>query len=152
MIDENRTRGVEDALAVFGIIKQASILQDVKNILVGDPGRYLQQLRNGSLFTRKGMIAQSMNPMTGGLPPVVNAALMYGLPAMGVTQALKSEPGQRGSAVGSTVGSLVGGAIGGPLGLVGNIAGGVLGSSLGESIGRNFNARTPQRETDRRPA
>jgi hypothetical protein len=144
--------GALAAVAAFGLSKQASL--GLKELLVGQPERYLSEARTGKLFTRKGLLAQSMDPRVKLGPkwlhgPLtgLNAAALYGLPLYSVYQGLAGPAHERGSAVGSTLGSLIGSTLGMPLGIVGATAGNILGSSLGESLGRTFNKKP---ETDPR--
>ena len=145
--------GADTALSYFGLIKQASLASDAasigKKFLIGDPAKYWKQLNSGKLFSRKGMIANTLNPVVPGSPVItaLQAALMYGLPAYGLYQASKAPAQSRGSTMGAAIGGLIGGTVGAPLGLVGNIAGGSLGAAAGESLGRVFN--TDQRAKER---
>lgn len=145
MIIQNVTRGVDDALERFGLSKEAGFGQSLKTLLVGDPSKYIKQLRQGTLLGPEGAVRKAMDPRASTpLGTVANAALMYGLPAYGVYQAATSPEGQRGSAVGSALGGVAGGLLGGPLGMAGQIGGSILGSSLGETLGRNFNRHPRQ--------
>jgi hypothetical protein len=152
MITHNYNAGARDACAVFGV-KEAGAGTVLKEMLVGKPGQYLQELRNGQLFQRGGLIHKALDPVARdptqhpllrGLLTTANAAGMYGVPAYMVAQALSSPKDQRGSTTGSMVGSTVGGILGSPLGIVGTGAGSLLGGSLGEALGRNFNQQNPR--------
>ena len=154
-----RHQGALAALHQFGVAKSAGwtdqIAPTVKSLLIGDPSEYWEQLNNGKLFSRKGMIAQTLNPVVKGSPgwTALQAALMYGLPAYGLYQAAKAPAHARGSTLGATIGGLIGGTVGAPLGLVGNMAGGALGASAGESLGRTFNeGSSNQHKPDIRPS
>jgi phage tail tape-measure protein len=162
MIQQHRERGIDAAFQRFGLEKEAGFAQGLKTMLVGDPSRYLKELRAGSLFAPGGVIRQSMDPRISGVfgsaekpagrwGTAANAAFLYGLPAYSVYQAATAAPEQRGSAVGSAIGGAAGGVMGGPLGIAGQIGGSILGGSLGEALGRNFNRHTP-RAPDPRPA
>jgi len=141
MSSSNHALGVDAALADFGLVKSAGAGDDIKQILIGDPTRYLRELRRGKLFTRGGAIAQAANPHVPGSPGMtaLNATLNYGLPLYGLYQTAHAPASERGSALGSSIGALLGGLVGAPLGLAGNMAGGTLGASLGEHVGRLFN-------------
>lgn len=144
------SQGCDDAAAAFGLAKQASAAQWVKQMLVGQPSRYFDELKSGKLFSRGGLLSESLDPRVSSGPAwaraplsAANAALLYGLPLYSLYSATKAPPEQRGSAAGSTLGSIVGGTLGAPLGIAGSLAGTVLGSSLGEGVGRLFNRSTP---------
>lgn len=142
MTEQHRQQGAYDALAIFGLAKYAGWIKD---ILIGDPSRFLKEMNSGKLFTRHGAIAQGMNPHVPGNPwmTALNIGLNYGLPAYGLYETAQAPASSRGSALGSAVGGLAGGLMGAPLGLAGNVAGGMLGSSLGEGVGRLFNKHDP---------
>lgn len=147
--------GAIKAAEDFGLTKQA--WAGLKEILVGHPEKYLQEAQSGKLFTRKGLLAKSLDPSVTfgpkwlrGPATVLNAGLLYGLPAYGVYEAAKAPEHQRGSAVGSALGSIIGSTLGMPLGLVGATAGNALGSALGESVGRSFNRKPSISEARRR--
>jgi len=154
MTNDNHARGAHAALATFGLTKEAidwgAVGTKAKEIAIGNPAKYWEQLNNGQLFTGKGEIARFLNPVVPGSKVMtgLNTGLMYGLPAYSLYQSLNAPPEARGSSVGGTVGGLVGGTIGAPLGLVGGMAGGMLGSTLGEALGRTFNTAPPIRRPE----
>lgn len=141
MQHDHHEQGVLTALQTYGLTKAAGI----RDFMIGDPSRYLAEMRNGELFTRRGAIAQGVNPHVPGSPgrTALNVALNVLLPAYGLHQTAQTPASSRGSALGSAVGGLAGGLIGAPLGLVGGIAGSTLGASLGEGVGRIFNKKPP---------
>ncbi len=165
MIKESHACGVEDALAVFGLGKTAGWTPDVramwanrptgaevaagaKALFVGNPGAYAKQVRDGSLFSRKGLIAKGMNPITGNkLTTALNLAGMYGFPAYSMYQAATGPADQRGSGIGAALGNFAGGAAGSPLGFAGQMGGSILGSSLGKALGRPFDRHREQHKT-----
>lgn len=148
-----RERGVDAALTAYGMTKSSGFGSVIKDILVGNPTKYLNQLRKGTLFTRKGMIAEMADPRvkTGpswarGPRTALNTALLYGMPAYSVYEAAKTDPESRGSTVGSTLGSIAGSTVAAPLGILGSLGGGALGGALGESVGRLMNKHPPPQD------
>lgn len=153
LFDDAWAHGCADAVSSFGITKQAGVADMAKQILVGQPSRYMSELRSGKLFSRKGLLAETLDPRVQSGPTwlrgpatALNAGLLYGLPLYSLYNALQTPPEHRGSAAGATLGSLIGGTLGAPLGIAGNMAGNLLGSALGESVGRVFNSsKRPER-------
>ena len=151
---DSSARGVSTALRYYGLEKTAFL----KQILVGRPGAYLDQARSGRLFSRDGLIAESLDPRVTSGPEwlrkpatAMSAAAMYGLPLYSLYETAKAPAESRGSAVGSTAGAILGSTLGAPLGLAGTTAGQFLGSSLGERVGSMFNASragAPRRNPD----
>lgn len=151
-----REQGVRTALARYGLVKAAVDIStppggwgrhlgnEFKELLIGNPRQFHQELQSGKLLARDGMIAQSANPIMPGRPIMTALALgSYALPAYAAYQALQGPKHQRGSSVGSIVGGTLGAAAGMPLGILGSMAGGALGTSLGETLGRPFDAEPP---------
>lgn len=116
-------------------IDWGSIGQFAKRMMIGEPTKFMSQLRRGELHKPGGMWRESLKPSG-----ILDAALMYGMPAFGLYQAAKAPPEQRGSAIGGTLGGAVGGMLGMPLGMVGNTVGSTLVGRLGQSLGHSFDS------------
>lgn len=146
--------GTIEALSAFGLEKHAfnwrGMGQYMKQTMVGEPGKFMGQFRDGKLLAPEGMLRQAFQPrpltVDGklSLGGVVNNMLMYGLPAYGVYQAARAPEGQRGSTIGMTLGGVIGGLAGTPLGMLGQGVGTNLGASLGRSLGGAFDQRAPR--------
>lgn len=164
LFQRHNQRGADDALASFGLIKEAISLRGIaggaKNVMFGNPRQYWNELKAGKVFSRDGMIMRSLNtrhteplPVSiwghhlGNISPhaltAADTAMTYGMPAYSIYQGMQAPEGARGSATGSTLGSIAGGMLGAPLGAVGSVGGSMLGSALGENLGRSFNRPAP---------
>lgn len=141
--------GASEAFETYGV-KRASLVDSAKALLIGNPSRYLAELRSGDLFRRGGLIAETAftPPFTvradqsnagQALRHTGNAALMVGMPAYGLYSAARAPRERRGSALGAALGATAGGLVGAPLGVLGAMIGSGLGQALGESVGRTFN-------------
>lgn len=106
----------------------------VKRFFVGEPGKFVGELRKGKALSKGSLIREGFSTGTG-IPGALNKAIFYGLPAMDVVSALKSnstdKPGDIAGILGGTAASM---AAFRPLGMLGAMAGGMGGSMLARKI------------------
>jgi hypothetical protein len=141
-----RDDGIRDALLFFGFEKRAwdvkSFGQGLRSFAIGDPRRFLSEMRSGKLFAPGGAVREFAWPTYDKPWKTWGArAVNVGLPALGVVSTLSAPREQLGSSIGANVGSIAGGALGAPLGAIGSTAGSALLGSLGRHMGSIFDPK-----------
>ncbi len=136
MLEHAHRKGVEDALARFGL-KTAGIMGDVQRGLIGEPGRLFTEgaksFQPGGLLHWKNVFWPSQYGLIGNTLGRLGTIAM----PLSVMHAMRSNPHEGMlsnalGAIGGAAGSLYGGMGGGMLGFP---VGGAIGSRLGHGIG-----------------
>lgn len=164
-----RTQGQNAALAVLGLEKVAQPLYDgpdgqklpfwpsiranVARQLIGDPGRYWDELKAGKWsapgsYTRASLWPSGPRDPKAGL---FSRALSHTMPALyylpsalSLYAATQAPSEAKGEAYGSALGSLAGTLAGAPLGILGTAVGGIAGERLGSSLGKMFQRKNTE--------
>lgn len=110
--------------------------KDIKTGLIGDPSRVWREFQQGSLHKPGGALHETMVPQGK-----MDALFRFGLPAVGVVQALNAPEEQRGAAVGNAIGNVAGGFVGGPLGFLGQTGASLGLGALGQNVGSMFDQK-----------
>ncbi len=112
----------------------------VKKFMVGEPTKFMQELKQGKGFSRGSFIRRSMVP-TGPL----DAAMIYGFPAYETYHALSGPSEGRAARLGGALGGSLWLPTYRGLGLLGSSAAGLLGHEVGKGVGGLFDkAPSPQ--------
>lgn len=131
--------------ATFG----ASAKSHIARSLLGKPGEYLSDIREGRLFapgtySRAALWPSAPLPRGAGLLARLRAnvnPLLYYLPALvGAAGAAAAPAEQKGEAWGGVIGSTAGTMLGAPLGLLGTLGLSELGRRLGARAGSSFDS------------
>ena len=103
----------------------------LREFAIGDPKRFIQELRSGTALGKGSLIRESMHA-----PDMMSKAMFYGLPAVEAGGIILDDEGNKGRRLaGSIGGAALGLAAWKPLGMAGSIGADILGRRVGESIG-----------------
>lgn len=103
-----------------------------KEIAVGRPKQFMEELAKGKAFGKGSLIRQSFHA-----PGVLNKVFWYGLPAYEGLQIMRSDdPNKAGRMGGLLGGTALGIAAWRPLGIVGSMGAGMLGERIGSGVGQ----------------
>jgi hypothetical protein len=110
--------------------KHAPTWAGTKKMMIGEPGRFKDELVNRKLLSKGSLIREGFHA-----PGMFNKALFYGLPALDVVSAARSDSPDKAKDIAGILGGTVGSmAAFRPFGMVGAMAGSAAGSALGKGL------------------
>jgi hypothetical protein len=112
------------------ISKHAPTWSGTKKFMIGEPGRFMDEVTNRNMLSKGSLIRQGFHA-----PGMFNKAMFYGLPALDVVSAARSDSPDKAGDIGSILGgSALSMAAFRPFGMVGAMAAGAAGSALGRRV------------------
>ncbi len=106
--------------------------QGAKEMAIGSPGKFVDELSRGKAFGKGSLVRQSFHA-----PGLLNKVFWYGLPAYEGAKIMRSDDPDKAARMGGLIGGTALG-IGAfrPLGLAGSMGLGMLGERVGSGVGR----------------